>query len=127
MQGRPWILILGTALGALVAVPLTVFASSGRLFSGGDESMPSMMGTMVGSGMMGSSRPDQQTHERESVPGDPHEGMHRMMDAMMGAGSSDRMHANMPGSEEMMDRCVQSMGGVDDGMMRSDGTKGMMR
>ena len=38
-----------------------------------------------------------------------HEDMHRMMDAMHGAGFSERMHRAMPETEEMMDRCVALM------------------
>ncbi len=38
-----------------------------------------------------------------------HEQMHQMMDAMHGAGFSERMHEAMPGSEELMEQCVGMM------------------
>jgi hypothetical protein len=42
---------------------------------------------------------------------DLQEQMRDTMDMMMGAGSSERMHATMPGSEEMMESCTGTMGG----------------
>lgn len=56
-----------------------------------------------------------------------HEQMHQMMDAMMGAGFSERMHAAMPGSEQMMEACAGAMqtGGGMGNMM--NGMGGMMQ
>lgn len=45
-----------------------------------------------------------------------HEQMHQMMDAMMGAGASERMHAAMPGPEQMMEQCANAMGDMPHGM-----------
>jgi len=61
-----------------------------------------------------------------------HEQMHQMIDAMHGAGTSDRMHEAMgPEGEKMMDQCVGMMkmmgmrqGG--EGMMGGGGMQGMM-
>jgi hypothetical protein len=50
-----------------------------------------------------------------------HEQMHQMMDAMMGEGSSERMHAQVPGAEQMMEACtsaMQGMGNMMNGMDR---------
>ena len=57
-----------------------------------------------------------------------HEQMHQMMDAMMGEGFSQRMHAAMPGSEEMMEQCVSMMGMMSmmQGMMGGGAMSGMM-
>ncbi len=54
--------------------------------------------------------------------GDSHDVMHQMMDAMHGAGTSQRMHA-VERAEEMMDDCagmienMSSHGGMGGGMM----------
>lgn len=45
-----------------------------------------------------------------------HGQMHQMMDAMMGAGASERMHAAMPGSEQMMEQCADAMGDMPHSM-----------
>jgi hypothetical protein len=60
-----------------------------------------------------------QTPEAPSSPGTPmtppqapmtHEQMHQMMDAMHGAGASERMHQAMgEGAEQMMDQCTTMM------------------
>lgn len=70
------------------------------------------------------------SHGQDGV--DSHATMHEMMDAMLGDGTVERMHATMPGSEAMMEECAsmtetaQSMDGMmeDDRMM--DGMGGMM-
>lgn len=81
-----------------------------------------------------------ESHDRSPL----HEQMHEMMEAMMGEGSSQRMHAAVPGSEGMMEQCAQHMeqqgseghhdmmdgGDMMNGMMRDDvmgeGMDGMM-
>lgn len=52
-----------------------------------------------------------------------HEAMHEMMDAMMGDGFTERMHAAMPGPEAMMGDCATGMGGMIDDM-QMDGMMG---
>ncbi len=53
--------------------------------------------------------------------------MHQIMDAMMGEGHSEAMHAAMPGYEEMMEACAGALHGtMNDGGMMS-GTNRMMR
>lgn len=51
-----------------------------------------------------------------------HEQMHQMMDAMMGEGFTEQMHAAMPGSEQMMEFCANAMSG----MMNGDNMGNMM-
>ena len=71
------------------------------------------------------------------TPGEMHETMHRMMDAVHGAGTSDRMHEAMgPDGERLMEQCsammammgmmAQMMGGDMSGMMGGQGMEGMM-
>lgn len=61
-----------------------------------------------------------------------HEQMHQMMDAMHGAGASQRMHETMgPDGEQLMEQCVAMMGMMGmmhdmGGMMRSGAMPGMM-
>lgn len=61
--------------------------------------------------------------------GDSHDVMHQMMDAMHGAGTSERMHA-VEGAEEMMDDCsgmmdhMSSAGGMMGGEMMGGGMMG---
>lgn len=97
---------------------------------------------MVAGGLLGASltlvptAPEANAQERdqpEQVQSDAHEQMHAMMDMMMGEGASERMHAAMPGSEEMMEACAAGMpnmmngmdGMMDGGMM--NGMDNMMR
>ncbi len=56
-----------------------------------------------------------------------HEEMHRMMDAIHGEGFSERMHAAVPGSEEMMEQCAAMMGMMRQlgGMKGQGGMAGM--
>jgi hypothetical protein len=56
-----------------------------------------------------------------------HEQMHEMMGSMMGAGFSERMHAAMPGSEQMMGACANAMPDMMSGMMQGGmmGAEGM--
>lgn len=63
---------------------------------------------------------------QEPEHNEAHEQMHGMMDAMMGAGASARMHEAMPGFEEMMEQCSSMMTMMDGDMgeMMDDG--GMM-
>jgi hypothetical protein len=49
-----------------------------------------------------------------------HAQMHAMMDSMMGTGASARMHAAMPGSEEMMEACAAGMGTMMNDEMMHD-------
>ena len=79
-------------------------------------------GTMIVAGLLGASltlapsSASADEHERS----EPHEQMHTMMDTMMGTGFSERMHAAMPGSEEMMEACASGMPNMMnmmDGMM----------
>ena len=82
---------------------------------------------MIAGGLLGASltfapsdlSADAQERRGEAqTPSEAHEQMHTMMDMMMGAGASERMHAAMPGSEEMMEACASGMGGMmDDDMM----------
>jgi len=61
-------------------------------------------------------------HERSET----HTQMHTMMDMMMGAGFSERMHVAMPGSEEMMEACAAGMSNMMNGMdnmMRREGDR----
>ena len=63
-------------------------------------------------------------------PGAPitHQQMDQMMDAMGGAGTSQRMHAAMgPNGEQLMDQCVSMMGMMQNmqGMMNGN-MSGMM-
>lgn len=46
-----------------------------------------------------------------------HERMDEVMDEVMGEGASERMHAAMPESEEMMEACAAGMDGMMNGMM----------
>jgi hypothetical protein len=58
-----------------------------------------------------------------------HAQMHQMMDALHGAGASQRMHEAMgPDAEKLMDQCVGMMGAMQTvpGMMGTGGTPGMM-
>lgn len=63
-----------------------------------------------------------------------HEQMHRMMDAVHGEGTSQRMHEAMgPDGEQLMDQCVAMMGMMQNmhmqgmqGMMNSNAVSGMM-
>lgn len=61
-----------------------------------------------------------------------HETMHRMMDAMHGEGTSDRLHG-VEGTEGMMETCAAMMEAMHDdgarpgGMMQRGGMMGMMR
>lgn len=102
---------------------------------------------MIAGGMLGASltidsrdqRVDAQEGAQEGTPtaetrSPEHEQMDGMMDMMMGEGFSERMHTEMPGSEEMMEACVTGMGEMSgmmngmDGMMNGmDGMDGMMR
>ncbi len=64
-------------------------------------------------------------------PGGPtHDQMYRMMDAMHGTGTSQRMHEAMgPDGEQMMDQCAAMMRMMPHGpgmMMGSGGIPGMM-
>jgi hypothetical protein len=77
-------------------------------------------GTMIVAGLLGASvtlapsRASADEHERSGT----HEQMHATMDAMMGADFSERMHAAMPGSEEMMEACAAGMSNMmDESMM----------
>ncbi|MBW3577406.1 MAG: hypothetical protein KY462_06650 [Actinobacteria bacterium] len=59
--------------------------------------------------------------------GDSHSVMHRMMDAMHGEGTAERMH-ELEGVDEMMDQCagmMDAMGGMSN-MMRGMSNGGMM-
>lgn len=38
-----------------------------------------------------------------------HDQMHEMMDAMHGAGFSERMHQAMPGADALIEQCVEMM------------------
>jgi hypothetical protein len=50
--------------------------------------------------------------------GSSHEAMHRMMDAMHGEGTSDRLHA-LDGGEQMIDKCARMHDAMGGGTMRS--------
>lgn len=66
---------------------------------------------LVLAGLLGTSLafPGSVVYAQDGVPSAAHEQMHKMMDAMMGDGFSARMHAEMPGSEAMMENCAQGM------------------
>lgn len=83
MRTRTMLLLLGAATAALLAVTVTTGVLRAQVPPGQPGSGPSRAIT--------------------------HEDMHRMMDAMHGAGFSERVHQAMPGTEEMMDRCVALM------------------
>ena len=95
--------------------------------------------TIFPSDSSGTSVQAQETEQATPERSPEHEQMHGMMDMMMGEGFSERMHAEMPGAEEMMESCVTAMGdmggmmnGMDmegmDGMMNgSEGMDDMMR
>lgn len=56
-----------------------------------------------------------------------HEQMHQMMDAMHGAGASDRMHEAMGAdAEKLMDQCVGMMNMMGSMMGMMQGGQGMM-
>lgn len=85
---------------------------------------------MLVAGLLGASLtfPGSTVHAQDSPPSALHEQMHVTMDAMMGDNFSARMHAQMPGSEQMMENCAQAMeqmGMHMDGGMMSGG--GMMQ
>lgn len=65
---------------------------------------------------------DDGEHQRSPA----HERMHEMMDNMMGEGFTERMHAAMPGSEQMMEACANRMGGMMDNMDEMMPHDGMM-
>lgn len=78
-------------------------------------------------GPMAAQTPPAATPSRPSAPG--HEQMHEMMDAVHGAGASQRMHDAMgPEGERMMEQCAAMMGMMQstDGMMGGAGMSGMM-
>ena len=58
----------------------------------------------------------QEQPDEQQSPSEAHERMHTMMDMMMCEGASERMHAAMPGSEQMMETCVSGMGNMMNGM-----------
>ena len=74
-----------------------------------------------------------QTPTPDSGQATPHDQMHAMVDAMHGAGTSDRMHQAMgPAGEQLMEQCAAMMsmstmsGGMMDGGMMGGGMMGMM-
>jgi hypothetical protein len=79
-----------------------------------------LLGASLSFGLSGASAQDDDSSTQEQTT---HEQMHEMMDSMMGAGFSERMHAAMPGSEQMMEACAsgmtvgEGMGPMMDGMM----------
>lgn len=58
----------------------------------------------------------QETDRPAEERNETHNQMHTMMDGMMGEGVTERMHAQMPGSEEMMEACTSGMDGMMNGM-----------
>ena len=88
---------------------------------------------MIAGGLLGASltfSPMEDVSAQETEPpteerSETHEQMHNMMDGMMGEGFTERMHAQMPGSEEMMEACASGMDGMMNGGMMN-GMDGMM-
>jgi hypothetical protein len=120
------ILLIGVAVGIALALPLVAFASIAPSSSDSGPGMKGMMAEMMHS----TSRPEDQGEISET-----HRQMHEMMDAMMGEGSSERMHKTMPTSEAMMEQCasmtdmMRNMQGMTDSMNGVGGMKdgsGMM-
>jgi hypothetical protein len=115
MKKNILILVVGIALGVLVALPLTAMASS--------WSSPFMAS-------VNGQAPEDEGEEQE--PSETHQRMHEMMDSMHGEGFSERMHEAMPESEEMMERCasmmdmMENMEGMMNGMGGMMGNDGMM-
>lgn len=78
--------------------------------------------------------PSAATAQPADRPGDSHETMHVMMDAMHGDGTAERVH-EAEGGEEMMDQCAAMMsmmgdmnmsrGGMMERMMNGGGMSGM--
>ena len=104
--------VLAVTTGALVAQEPTAPA--------GGTPTPDHAGMMGGMAAMPGGTP---------TAGEMHETMHRMMDAMHGAGTSDRMHEAMgPDGERLMEQCVamMQMMGMMSGMMSGQGMEGMM-
>lgn len=86
---------------------------------------------MIAGGLLGASltfSPMEDVSAQETEPpteerSETHEQMHNMMDSVMGEGFTERMHAQMPGSEEMMEACASGTAGMMngmDGMMNGD-------
>jgi hypothetical protein len=134
MKKNVLILMVGLALGVLVALPLTVMASSWSL-----PFMASVNGqAQDAQGQQEPTPPPptatpvppvqaQEGQGQERKPSKTHQQMHEMMDAMHGEGTSQRMHEAMPGSEKMMENCASMMDrmGNMEGMM--NGMSGMGR
>jgi hypothetical protein len=99
MKGKSAYLAVALVVGLLLALPVSLWAAGAV-----SEAIPTP------------------TPERSAW----HQQMEAWMDAMMGKGFSARMHAAMPGSEQMMEQCAQYMEqqGVQPQHMRA--MRGMM-
>ncbi len=98
-------------LGGILVGAMLLLVNAGSLVAHGDDATPGAAGGSDDMDMMSAD--------------DLQEAMHRMMDAMHGAGTTERMHEAMgPEGEELMARCAAMMGMMM-GMMGDD-TPGMM-
>lgn len=118
-----WSLAIGLAAVLALSLPLVVLASQDSS-SGGSWHQRGVGVDAVAARGLEESQPEAQAQPGRSAA---HQRMHDLMDSMMGAGHSERMHASV-GAEEMMEQCSAQMLGSDGGMMGSGhmGTGGMM-
>ncbi len=114
---------LNAAIGGILVGAMLLVLGTGSLVAHEDHATPGAAGGSDDMGMMG-----------EATPGasgmlsadDLHETMHAMMDAVHGAGTTERMHEAMgPEGEELMAQCAGMMAMMM-GMMGNDDMSGMM-
>ncbi len=100
-------------IGGILVGAMLLMLSTGSLVAHEDDATPGVASASDDMDMMGEATPG----AAGMMSGDDlHEAMHAMMDAVHGAGTTERMHEAMgPEGEQLMAQCAAMMGMMGDG------------